>query len=83
MSNRSLDEFDGSADDDESDASDETETVDRDAVDADPHSPTDVAPAVATMRFSPDGAACDDCGVTVTRRWRDGDAFVCADCKAW
>lgn len=26
---------------------------------------------------------CEACGATVDRRWRDGDARVCADCKEW
>ncbi|MEF8756876.1 MAG: hypothetical protein V5A33_01445 [Halobacteriales archaeon] len=41
----------------------------------------------ATVRWTPDGAACASCGATVERRWTDGTdgdaAFVCADCKEW
>jgi hypothetical protein len=40
-------------------------------------------PSVPTMRWAEGGAPCADCGETVTRRWRDGEAFVCADCKDW
>lgn len=42
-----------------------------------------VEPAVSTYRFAPDGRACADCGGSVTRLWRDGDALVCPDCKQW
>ena len=37
----------------------------------------------ATYRWSPSGRDCPACGETVERQWRDGDEFVCADCKAW
>ena len=42
-----------------------------------------VDPAVSTYRWSPEGAACADCGQTVERRWLDGEAYVCGDCKEW
>lgn len=46
-----------------------------------------VEPFGATVRWTPEGAACTSCGATVERRWTDGtdgDAtFVCADCKEW
>lgn len=42
-----------------------------------------VAPARATFDWSPDGAACDCCSTSVEKRWRDGDALVCGDCKEW
>jgi hypothetical protein len=49
--------------------------------------PTDadgpVDPLRATYRWSPDGDDCPACGRRVERRWRDGDRFVCADCKEW
>lgn len=41
------------------------------------------APAPITCEWRPDGSACEACGATVERRWRDGDARVCADCKEW
>lgn len=72
VSDRSLDEFVTGSDG----AVDET-----DGSDADDDAPAD--PSVPTMRWAPDGAACDACGTTVQRRWHDGDDFVCADCKEW
>ncbi|GAA0726580.1 NADH pyrophosphatase NudC (nudix superfamily) [Halorubrum trapanicum] len=42
-----------------------------------------VEPAVATSTWHADGAACDRCGERAERRWRDGDALVCADCASW
>jgi len=58
------------------------------ASDSDPASNTediadDTDPATATYRWQPDGAACAHCGATTERQWRDDDAFVCPDCKAW
>ncbi|QKG92904.1 hypothetical protein EXE43_01435 [Halorubrum sp. SS5] len=43
----------------------------------------DADPAVATSTWHADGAACDRCGERVHRRWREADAFVCADCASW
>ena len=43
----------------------------------------DADPATPTYRWSPDGAPCPGCGAAARRRWRDGDEFVCADCKDW
>lgn len=54
-------------------ATEPADDVDTDAVD----------PAVSTYRWSSEGAACADCGETVERRWRDGDEYVCGDCKEW
>lgn len=42
-----------------------------------------VEPATITYRWQPEGAACARCDVTIKRQWRDGDVFVCPDCKAW
>ena len=36
-----------------------------------------------TYEWTPGGAACGVCGASVETRWRDGEAFVCADCKEW
>ncbi|AUV83311.1 hypothetical protein C2R22_18040 [Salinigranum rubrum] len=36
-----------------------------------------------TYRWAPDGDDCPVCGSAVERQWRDGDRFVCADCKEW
>ena len=75
VSDRSLDEFAAAptGDDDPADAT---------ADDA-PTPAGDTEPSVPTMRWSTDGAACDACGAVVSRRWRDGESFVCADCKEW
>jgi len=77
VTDRSLDEF----------ATPSETAADADAVaDADGDAAADAAPAVdpatPTMRWSAD-AVCDACGSSAPRRWRDGDAFVCADCKEW
>jgi hypothetical protein len=42
-----------------------------------------VEPATPTYRWDRDGIACERCGEPVRRRWADGDAFVCGDCKEW
>jgi hypothetical protein len=58
------------ADDDECDVGeepDESDTVD---------------PAEPTATWRADGA-CEACGATVERRWRDDGALVCVDCKGW
>lgn len=72
-----LDEFLGGESDDEG--------VDADAVDAEAAGDTDadVAPAAVTCEWTPGGAACEACGATVERRWTDGDARVCVNCKEW
>ncbi|ELZ46713.1 hypothetical protein C463_03759 [Halorubrum californiense DSM 19288] len=68
------DAADSSPDDADSDApSDPNDAVD----------PADVDQAVATSTWHADGAACDRCGESVDRRWRDDDALVCADCASW
>jgi len=69
VSDRSLDEFARAGEDGDGDTDAATGAVD---------------PAVPTMRWSPEGGACADCGATVSRLWHAGDdAFVCADCKEW
>ena len=75
MSDRSLDEFASAAggDGDDAEGEDGSATDDESATD----------PSRPTMRWSADGAACGDCGTVTSRRWRDGEAFVCADCKEW
>lgn len=50
--------------------------------DAEPAEPT-VEPLVETFAWSAEGGPCAACGDRVERRWRDGEALVCADCKAW
>lgn len=39
--------------------------------------------AIGTYEWTPDGTACERCGTTVNRRWRDDERFVCAECKSW
>lgn len=60
-------------------------TTDEDADDATSEEVEDrgVEPAAATATWTPDGGACADCGASVERRWRDGEALVCGDCKDW
>ncbi|MFW5903667.1 MAG: DUF7573 domain-containing protein [Halolamina sp.] len=43
----------------------------------------DVEPPRTTYRWTPEGVACPECGTIVERRWRDGEVFVCPDCKQW
>ncbi len=77
---RSLDEFlDAENDNSEDD-------IDEGASSAEPGTPAGgdaPKPAQSTVAFDPDGAACEACGATVQRRWRDDGALVCGDCKEW
>lgn len=76
MSDHSLSEF--------SDDTEQQDAPDASGGDADIDSTDDTsAELLTTARFSPDGTPCEDCGAVVTRRWRDGEQFVCADCKDW
>lgn len=45
--------------------------------------PEDVDPALATATFDPAGATCVECGVSIDRLWREGEAMVCGECKDW
>ena len=72
MRDRSLDEF---ADADTGSAGDS------DAAGDDPTGADEGA--AVTYEWTPGGAACGTCGASVEARWRDGEAFVCADCKEW
>ena len=75
---RSLDEFLGAdADEEPSDAGDTSMESDADATHEDIPEPT------LSTTFVPEGADCEACGATVGRRWRDGDALVCGECKPW
>ena len=78
VSDRSLDEFARAGNDGDGDAA-TGEDGDTDAATAESD------PAVPTMRWSPEGDACADCGATAPRLWHagDDDVFVCADCKEW
>ncbi|GAA0248751.1 hypothetical protein ACFFQF_07230 [Haladaptatus pallidirubidus] len=46
-------------------------------------SDADIEPALATYDWTPGGVACECCGESVERRWRDEDEMVCANCKKW
>ncbi|MFB6266441.1 MAG: hypothetical protein ABEI31_02175 [Halodesulfurarchaeum sp.] len=35
------------------------------------------------LSVDPIGSTCEACEEVVTRRWREGDAWVCVDCKTW
>lgn len=90
----SLEEFMGSSTDEDTTAG---ESSDRASTEEDPTDdaeggPTDdtvdggvpsAEPASETARWDPDGEACTDCGAVVSERWRDGESFVCGDCKDW
>jgi len=43
----------------------------------------DTKATITTYEWTSDGTACESCGETVNRRWRDDEQFVCADCKSW
>ncbi len=55
--------------------------------DAEAAAETTVAGVELTMDWTPEGAACSDCGENVQRRWRDADGdsdqLVCIACKQW
>jgi NADH pyrophosphatase NudC (nudix superfamily) len=89
---RSLDDFAGADADEESTepGSDDAANGSVDPVDAtdaadasDSADERGVDPAVATSTWHADGAECGRCGERVERRWREEDAFVCADCASW
>ncbi|EMA34337.1 DUF7573 domain-containing protein [Haloarcula japonica] len=42
-----------------------------------------VDPAVTTYAWSPEGAACAECGEVVERRWTQDSLLVCGACKSW
>jgi len=42
-----------------------------------------VEPAVTTYAWSPEGAACAECGEVVERRWTQDGQLVCGACKSW
>lgn len=94
--NRSLTDFatggEGSSSDDsdveddaevDGDAGDEADATESEAEPSEGGNAEPVDSAVSTYRWSAEGEACADCGETVERRWRDGDAYVCGDCKEW
>ena len=79
---QSLDEFAGAADADRDDGHGDRSDADT-APESGEQSETDAEPVTATATWTADGADCDRCGEPISRRWRDGDALVCADCKDW
>lgn len=81
-----VDEVDADADAVVDDGVDET--TDGDVDDAKPTSSAEadedaVEPPRSTMTFSPDPGECGVCGEPAIRRWTDGDALVCRECKEW
>ncbi|GAA0515982.1 hypothetical protein SAMN04488066_11531 [Halorubrum aquaticum] len=95
---RSLDDFASTGSDEEETAGSgsagtdptEADSVDDDPAEADatatdpaPTDPADVDPAESTSTWTTDGADCDRCGATVSRRWHDEGDLVCADCADW
>ncbi|WP_336358552.1 DUF7573 domain-containing protein [Haloarcula sp. CGMCC 1.6347] len=84
----SLEDFldDSSESEDEGDngisAGDDTTETESEAPDS--GASTDaVDPAVTTYAWSPEGAACDECGEVVERRWTQDGLLVCGACKCW
>lgn len=43
----------------------------------------EVDPARSTFAWSPDGAACAECGERVEERWEADAGLVCVGCKSW
>jgi len=84
MTDRSLDDFLSDSGDSESDTDgSESESTDDEPEAGESVATAEIDPAVATATASPDGAACEACGETVTRRWHDDGRYVCPDCKDW
>lgn len=88
--NSSLDDFvsadpdsDEAADSDSGSPSTDVASVTDADADADTDTDMEVTPARTIYAWSPAGSSCEACGATVDRRWRDGNALVCADCKPW
>jgi hypothetical protein len=81
----SLEDFlDSSESEDEgnSGAGDDTAETERETPDAEPSTDA-VEPAVTTYAWSPEGAACAECGEVVERRWAQDGVLVCGACKCW
>jgi hypothetical protein len=83
--NRSLDDFlDAGDDDPESGGTDEGSEVEAEEATTEPSvDPETVDPVEPTLTASTDGGTCGVCGATVGLRWRDGERYVCAECKEW
>jgi len=83
----SLDDFlDSSESEDEGgdgmSAGDGTAETEREAPDTEASTDA-VEPAVTTYAWSPEGAACAECGEVVERRWTQDGVLVCGACKSW
>jgi hypothetical protein len=81
----SLEDFLDSSESEEegnSGAGDDTAETESEALDAEASSDA-VEPAVTTYAWSPEGAACAECGEVVERRWTQDDLLVCGACKCW
>ncbi|MFY4811563.1 DUF7573 domain-containing protein [Haloarcula sp. AONF1] len=79
-----LDTGDESEDEAESGTSAGGDTTETESEASDSEASTDaVEPAVTTYAWSPDGAACADCGAVVERRWTQDGVLVCGACKSW
>ena len=79
---------DGAVDDGSTDAATDAEPADATADagaadDPDVDTEQDVEPAATTYAWDDAGAACDDCGETVERRWQQEGGLVCIACKDW
>lgn len=91
---RSLDDF-ASAGTDDGDAEAEADSAESDSAATAPSEeeadettsdesiPTDVEPAESTSTWSTDGADCDRCETTVTRRWHADGNLLCSECVEW
>ena len=81
---RSLDEFaDAGSDDGSAGDSADAEGKPEDPDEERAAESSAAEPAVPTATWTTDGAACDRCGESDSRRWIDGDELVCAACKEW
>ncbi|WP_058994019.1 hypothetical protein [Haloarcula sp. CBA1127] len=79
-----LDAGDESEDEGESGTSAEDDTTEAGSEAPDAEATTDaVDPAVTTYAWSPEGAACAECGEVVERRWTQDGLLVCGACKCW
>lgn len=78
VEDRSLDDFADNAGDDR----DGTDAESEDDNQGDAAAEASEA-VTATATWTTDGADCDRCGESVSRRWRDGGTLVCAGCMSW
>jgi len=84
----SLDDFLDASDESEDEADSDTSADDGIAetekeLNDDETSADTVEPAVTTYAWSPEGAACAECGEVVERRWTQDGHLVCGACKSW